>query len=228
MNKGFSITELALVLGITGLVTALSTPLFLNYYQASRLRVAAEEVAAIINQGRQIGIRENTGACIHVGPTALQYRVGNSCAGAAWIGPGTDAAGNIAVPDGISLETNVDPVFNYLGGAAPGAVITVRNTQDGRSPDRERGRLGPGHDRAMKRWLSRALIADVRGMTIAEVLIAVGIIGVGLLALCSAIPIAAYGINEGSQLSTATFLANQRMEQVRNARWVSAVSRHRG
>ncbi len=27
----------------------------------------------------------------------------------------------------------MDPVFNYLGGAAPGAVITVRNTQDGRS-----------------------------------------------------------------------------------------------
>ena len=75
----------------------------------------------------------------------------------------------------------------------------------------------------MKRRLSRAL-SDVRGMTIAEVLMAVGIIGVGLLALCSAIPIAAYGINEGSQLSTATFLANQRMEQVRNARWVSAVS----
>ena len=61
-------------------------------------------------------------------------------------------------------------------------------------------------------------------MTIAEVMIAVGIIGVGLLALCSAIPIAAYGIHEGSQLSTATFLANQRMEQVRNARWVSAAS----
>ena len=60
---------------------------------------------------------------------------------------------------------------------------------------------------------------DQRGMTLAEVIIAVGIIGVGLIALSAAIPLAAYGIQEGSQLSTATFLANQRLEQVRNATW---------
>ena len=64
-------------------------------------------------------------------------------------------------------------------------------------------------------------LVDQRGMTIAEVLIAVGIIGVGLLAVCSAIPIGAYAIQEGNQLSTATFLANQRMEQVRTARWAA-------
>ena len=131
-NRGFSLTEVALVLGITGIVTVLATPLFLNYYQASRLRVAAEEIAAIINQGRQIGIRENTGACIHIGPTAIQYRVGNSCAGAAWVGPGTAADGSIAVPEGIGLTTTMDPIFNYLGGAAPGAVITVQNAHDSR------------------------------------------------------------------------------------------------
>src|SRR5262245_44377170 len=43
------------------------------------------------------------------------------------------------------------------------------------------------------------------------------IIGVGLLALSSAIPLVAYGMREGNQLSTVTFLANQRLEQVRNA-----------
>lgn len=59
-------------------------------------------------------------------------------------------------------------------------------------------------------------------MTVVEILIAVAIIGVGLVALSSAIPLAAYGIQEGKQLSTATFLANQRMEQVRNATWRAA------
>ena len=61
----------------------------------------------------------------------------------------------------------------------------------------------------------RRLVLDERGMTVAEVLIAVVIIGVGLVALSSAIPLAAYGIQEGNQLSTATFLANQRLEQIR-------------
>jgi len=68
----------------------------------------------------------------------------------------------------------------------------------------------------------RRLALDQRGMTVAEVLIAVAIIGVGLVALSSAIPLAAYGIQEGNQLSTATFLANQRLEQIRNATWQAA------
>lgn len=65
----------------------------------------------------------------------------------------------------------------------------------------------------------RRLIGDQRGMTLMEVMLAVAILGVGLGALSQAIPIASYGIQEGNQLSTATFLANQRLEQVRNARW---------
>ena len=66
------------------------------------------------------------------------------------------------------------------------------------------------------RWIA----GDQRGMTIVEIMFAVGILGVGLLALSAAIPLAAYGIQEGKQLSTATFLANQQMERVRNAQWV--------
>jgi Tfp pilus assembly major pilin PilA len=65
----------------------------------------------------------------------------------------------------------------------------------------------------------RRFIKDQQGATLMEVMIAVGIIGIGLWALSAVIPLAAYGIHEGSHLSTATFLANQRLEQVRNARW---------
>ena len=63
------------------------------------------------------------------------------------------------------------------------------------------------------------LVRDARGMTLVEVLVAIAIIGIGLAALASAIPISTYGIQEGNQLSTATFLANQRLEQVRNVAW---------
>ena len=68
----------------------------------------------------------------------------------------------------------------------------------------------------------RALVTDQRGLTLTEIMLAVAIISVGLAGLLSAIPIAAYGIQEGRQLSTATFLANQRVEQVRNATWQAA------
>jgi prepilin-type N-terminal cleavage/methylation domain-containing protein len=62
-------------------------------------------------------------------------------------------------------------------------------------------------------------LRNQRGMTLAEIIVALAIIGIGLVALAAAIPLAGYGIQEGSQLSTATFLANQRLEQVRNATW---------
>lgn len=62
-------------------------------------------------------------------------------------------------------------------------------------------------------------ISGERGMTLAEVLVALPIITIGLLALLSAIPLSTYATQEGRQTSTATFLANQRLEQVRNAQW---------
>ena len=54
----------------------------------------------------------------------------------------------------------------------------------------------------------RRLISDQRGMTLAEVLVALPIITIGLLALLSAIPLSTYATQEGRQTSTATFLAN--------------------
>ena len=119
-----------LVVGIVGILSVLATPLFLTYYQGSRLRVAAEQVAAAVNQARQLGIRGNAGACVHISATALQYRLG-SCAGANWVGPGTSTTGDVAAPPGITLTTTVDPLFSYLGAANPGATITVTNAQTG-------------------------------------------------------------------------------------------------
>lgn len=65
-------------------------------------------------------------------------------------------------------------------------------------------------------------VSDERGITLAEVLIAAAILGLGLAALMGVVPVAGYGIQDGNQTSTATFLAQQRLEQVRNAAWTGA------
>jgi prepilin-type N-terminal cleavage/methylation domain-containing protein len=64
-------------------------------------------------------------------------------------------------------------------------------------------------------------VRDQRGFTAAELLAATVVIGIALLALLRMIPISAYGIQEGSQQSTAVFLANERIEQLKNARWAA-------
>ena len=68
----------------------------------------------------------------------------------------------------------------------------------------------------------RRLVRDQRGMTLAEILVAIVVIGIGLAALAATIPLSSYGIQEGNQLSTATFLANARLEQVKNVTWSEA------
>jgi Tfp pilus assembly protein PilV len=74
-------------------------------------------------------------------------------------------------------------------------------------------------DRKSLKKVTMHPFVDQRGMTVPEILAAVVVIMVALVALASAIPLSAYGIQEGSQLTTATFLANQRLEQVKLKQW---------
>jgi len=127
-QSGFSLIEVLLVVAIMGILTVLATPMFVTYRQGARLRVAAAEVAAFLNHGRQLGIKENAGVCVQITATAMRYRIGN-CGGATWVGPGTDGSGNVSVPQGVTLTTTADPVFSYLGAANPAATYTVTNTQ---------------------------------------------------------------------------------------------------
>ncbi len=121
---GFSLTELTVLLAIVGVLATLSTPLFLSYYRTAQVRGAAADIAAYLNQGRQLALQRNGNVCVHVTASAMHYHLGG-CGGAAWVGPGTDAAGNIPAPDDITLSTTADPVFNYLGAATPAATYTV-------------------------------------------------------------------------------------------------------
>ncbi len=70
----------------------------------------------------------------------------------------------------------------------------------------------------------RNALRDDRGITLAEILVATMIMSIGLVGLAVVIPLAGYGVNEGNSLSTATFLAEQRLEEVRNAAWTTTPS----
>lgn len=59
-------------------------------------------------------------------------------------------------------------------------------------------------------------------MTLAEILVALVIISIGLVGLASVVPLSSWGIQEGNQMTTAVFLAEQRLEQLKGMRWSAA------
>lgn len=63
---------------------------------------------------------------------------------------------------------------------------------------------------------------DQRGFTVAEVMIAAVIITIAFVALATIVPISTYGVQEGNQVSTATFLADQKLEQIKNLPWTES------
>lgn len=61
------------------------------------------------------------------------------------------------------------------------------------------------------------LAARQQGLTLAEVLAALAVLSIGLLAMISLLPLAASGVHQGAHRSKAVFLASERLEQVKHS-----------
>lgn len=60
-----------------------------------------------------------------------------------------------------------------------------------------------------------------------EVLAAIGIVALGLTAFASGIPVASMAVSEGVRVSTATFLAAERLDEIRAIEWLAGSAHQR-
>jgi prepilin-type N-terminal cleavage/methylation domain-containing protein len=65
------------------------------------------------------------------------------------------------------------------------------------------------------------MINNERGFTLTEILVAAALIAIGFVALLRVVPLAAAGLQQGNQQSTATLVAQQRLEQAHAAVWTA-------
>ena len=65
------------------------------------------------------------------------------------------------------------------------------------------------------------MINNERGFSLTEVLVAAALIAIGFMALLRVVPMAAAGLQQGNQQSTATQIAQQRLEQAHAAVWTA-------
>jgi Tfp pilus assembly protein FimT len=119
------------LIAIIAILAVLAVPAFLSYYHAAGLKAGAQQVATLINQAREIAIKENGNVCVTLpSVTQMSYRLG-TCTGSAWVGAGTNATGGINLPTGITATASANPIFTYVGSALPAATYTLTNTQTG-------------------------------------------------------------------------------------------------
>lgn len=132
-ENGFTLAELIVLIAVIGILSIMAIPSFLSYYQAATLKSGAQQFAALINQAREIAIKENGNLCVKMSsPTQMMYVRNNCTTGTAWVGTGTDAAGNINLPSRISAAAPTNPpIFNYVGSALPAGSFTLTNIETG-------------------------------------------------------------------------------------------------
>src|SRR5262245_20467325 len=89
-HGGISVGELVVVIAVIGIMSVLMVPFFLSYYQASAARADVKQVITLLNQAREIAIKQNDQVCVTFPSSSQIAFLLSSCAGAAWVGAGTD------------------------------------------------------------------------------------------------------------------------------------------
>jgi type II secretory pathway pseudopilin PulG len=117
--------------GIVGLLSVMTVPFFLRYYQAAAARADVQTVITIFNQARELAIKQNGNVCMTVPDGSHLVLRLNDCAGTVWTGAGTDAAGQITLPAGFTITPAANVTFDYLGAADAVQTYTMTNDTTG-------------------------------------------------------------------------------------------------
>jgi prepilin-type N-terminal cleavage/methylation domain-containing protein len=132
-ERGFSLTELIVVIGLIGVLSLLAVPSLLSYWQTSTLSAGADQLAAVMNRARQLAIRSNTSVCVERTGNNVRLRTVN-CAGTIWTGIGADSAGLIQMANNLQVSAaTANAIFTNVGGASTVGVYTVRDPQTTRT-----------------------------------------------------------------------------------------------
>jgi prepilin-type N-terminal cleavage/methylation domain-containing protein len=130
-SEGFSAAELLVVVAVIGVLFSVSIPFFVSAYQTSAARADVQQVISIFNQARELAIMQNNNVCVSVPNATHVVFMLNGCAGTAWVGAGTDASGNINLPQGFTIGPLSSVTFTYLGAATAATTYTMTNSTTG-------------------------------------------------------------------------------------------------
>jgi len=124
-SRGFTLVEVAVTLGIFGLLLAISVPSLLGVNETHQLQGAAENLAGQLRLARE--------TAIGTGQTQTMHFAMNDPSGTTWdyhIHNGGTAGPGWSLPSGISYYTvTVNPTFGTDGRASSSGMIVLQNAR---------------------------------------------------------------------------------------------------
>ncbi len=122
-QKGRTVTELVVAVGIIGVMATLTIPLMVKTTNPFIMSRGAKEIQAALIQARTLAITSRQNICFQAVAGGYAFLQG-SCAGAAWIGANTTGTGIFRPADNVTTSGG-GAVFTPFGTASTTAVITV-------------------------------------------------------------------------------------------------------
>jgi len=120
---GFTLVELVLTAAVIAIMATLAVPFILTASQTLTMSRGAREIQAALLQARVVAIASRQNICFQPVTGGYAYRKA-TCAGTAWTGPNTDAAGTFRPADNVALS-GAAAIFTPFGTASQTTVITV-------------------------------------------------------------------------------------------------------
>lgn len=135
-NRGFSMIELVVVVAVLGILASMALPQLISYLTVATSTAGLQEMRVALGRAKQLAItsRQNICVAVTVGtPPTYQFRQGN-CGGPAWLGPGSNAAGNFTLESAVVLANGgANPIFTPLGTAVQAGTLSVTPYSGGTS-----------------------------------------------------------------------------------------------
>jgi len=110
-------------MSVLGALATVALPTAWTLLPAATTRGGAREIQDVLNQARMLAIQTRQKICVQPVAGGFQLLQG-TCAGAAWIGQGTNASGVVALSNDVALS-GASPVFTPFGTASTSGALTV-------------------------------------------------------------------------------------------------------